>query len=81
MEDNVVYPLLFKSSDEKVKNLAMKFSRKINIIGKVLANYKNTWPDAISIQTSPSLFILQTNELFDVLAARIKKEDDELYNL
>jgi len=58
MEDNVVYLLLLKSSDEKVKNLPMKFPRVINIIGKVLVNYKIIDLDAISIPANPSLFIL-----------------------
>jgi iron-sulfur cluster repair protein YtfE (RIC family) len=80
MEDNIVYPILLKSADEKVKTLAQKFSAEMGTISIVLKRYRNNWPNAESIQQNPKIFIIETNELFGVLSKRIESEDNELYN-
>jgi len=79
MEDNALYPKLLNSADASVKSLAKKFQDEMGGIGKALDAYKHTWSNALEIQKDPNAFIQQTKELFDALAKRINRENNELY--
>ncbi len=79
MEDKVLYPKLLGHSDERVKSLANRFIDEMGGIGKAVNAYKSKWPSPLHIQKDPSDFIEQTKGIFDALAKRIEKENNELY--
>ena len=79
MEDKALYPKLLEHSDERVKSMAKRFIDEMGGIGKAVKAYKDKWPSALQIQKDPSDFIEQTKGIFDALAKRIEKENNELY--
>jgi len=79
MEDNTLYPKLLNNPDASVKSLAKRFQDEMGGIGKALDAYKGTWRNALEIQKDPNGFIQQTKGIFDALAKRINRENNELY--
>jgi hemerythrin-like domain-containing protein len=81
MEDKYLYPLLLRSKDSKLHQMADDFSTEMGDIGKVLKNYINEWGSITSLAGNPIKFINESNEIFRALKNRIKKEEKELYPL
>ena len=79
MEDNALYPKLLEHSDERVKSMAKRYMDEMGGVGKAVNAYKDKWSTASLIQKNPSGFIEQTKGIFDALAKRITKENNELY--
>lgn len=79
MEDKALYPHLLGHSDEKVKNMARNYMAEMGDIGNTFKGYITKWPDPVSIQHDPDLFIKETKAVVDVLSRRIDKENRELY--
>ncbi|MBL7670954.1 MAG: hemerythrin domain-containing protein [Bdellovibrionaceae bacterium] len=80
-EDRSLYPQLLKSSDPKVKATAEKFQAEMGGIKTVVEAFATKWMDPREIKAHPAAFIKETKGLFDALAKRIEKEDNELYAL
>ncbi len=81
MEDKALYPRLLEHSDERVKSMAKRFIDEMGSLGEAVNAYKNKWPSALPIQKDPSDFIDQTKGIFDALAKRIERENNELYKM
>jgi len=81
MEDNSLYPRLLASKDEEIKKIARQFIEEIGGIAPVFNNYINKWPNPASIESNPSEFVNETNELFNALKNRIDRENNILYPL
>lgn len=81
LEDQVLYPQLINHSDEKIKETAKRFVDQMGGIADALKDYKNKWSNAIKIQKAADDFINDTKGIFDALAKRIEKENNELYVL
>jgi hemerythrin-like domain-containing protein len=79
MEDRALYPELMNSTDPDVKSLAEKFHAEMGGIRDVVEAYAKKWSTASAIQADPSGFVQETKSLFDALATRIEKENNELY--
>ena len=79
MEDKALYPRLLAHSDERVEAMARKFIDEMGGIGEAVKAYKNKWSNVLEIQKGPGDFIEQTKAVFDALAKRIEKEDNELF--
>jgi len=79
IEDKSLYPKLFEHSDERVKSMAKKFNDEMGGIAEAVTAYKNQWPNSMAIQQDPGTFITQTKGVFDALAKRIDRENNELY--
>ena len=81
MEDQILYPKLLGQADEETKSVARRFIAEMGGIGNSIDAYEKKWLPASEIQKDPSGFIEQTKSVFDVLAARIEKENNEMYEL
>ncbi len=81
MEDKALYPRLLEYSDERIKSMAKRFIDEMGGLGEVVKSYNNTWSSALPIQKNPSDFIVQTKGIFDALAKRIERENNELYKI
>ncbi len=80
-EDEDLYPMLLDHKDEKVRSMAQDFITKMGGIKKVYSDYNDKWKTVAAIKDSPDSFISDTRGLIEALAARIEKEDNQLYAL
>ncbi|MBF0315426.1 MAG: hemerythrin domain-containing protein [Oligoflexia bacterium] len=81
MEDNVLYPDLLKNSDEKVRNLATRYSSEMGGMKAAVEKYNSKWITAKNIEDNAAIFLSETKDLFNVLGKRIDRENSELYPL
>ncbi len=81
MEDKALYPQMLGHSDERVRDKARKFMEEMGGLRGAVNAYKKKWPSALPIQNDPADFISQTKGIFDALANRIERENNELYKM
>ncbi len=81
MEDKALYPQMLEHSDDRVRSMARKFMDEMGGLGEAVNAYKAKWPSALPIQDDPDEFISQTKGIFDALANRIERENNELYEM
>lgn len=81
MEDDALYPALFRHPDKKVRSLAKKYFKEMGGISAEFKRYVAKWSQVITVQKNPDDFISETRGVFDGLLRRIDKEDNELYTL
>ena len=81
IEDKLLYPILIKSTNHKVKTTAAVFSEEMGSIAKELGLYLGKWTTSISIANGSEGFMKETKELISVLLKRIEREDNELFPL
>ena len=80
-EDQALYPKLISHNDAKIKNLAKQYVTEMGGIKSAFEAYQQRWSSPQKIQANPATFVQETRGVFDVLAKRIYKEDNELYPL
>lgn len=80
-EDNALYPQLLAHTDAKIKGLASQFQKEMGGIKDAFEGYIRKWSTPQTIQADAKTFVTETNGVFQVLAKRIEKEDNELYPL
>ncbi|MCP4459674.1 MAG: hemerythrin domain-containing protein [Cytophagales bacterium] len=81
MEDKSLYPNLLSHADEQVRSTAKKYIDEMGDIGIAVNSYKDQWSNPSKIQNDPATFIEQTNGIFNALAKRIERENNELYKI
>ncbi len=81
MEDQSLYPRLMESDNTALRDLSKKYNSEMGHIKGEFENYMSAWPSYKAIEESPDRFISETKAIFEVLGARIAKEDKELYPL
>jgi len=81
MEDKHLYPDFFKHSDEKIRKVALDFSDEMGGIAPHIQEFRDKWSCANEIKNNPEEFISETRGIFEALAKRIDREDNELYPL
>jgi hemerythrin-like domain-containing protein len=81
MEDDVLYPELQKSSNEKVRKIAQQFFDEMGGLKKNFIDYVHHWPNTEAIKNNAEDFVNETRGIFNALGNRIKREDNELYPL
>jgi hemerythrin-like domain-containing protein len=79
MEDDGLYPTLAKSMDRNVRNIATQFQAEMGNLKPILERYAKKWTTPTAIQSAPQDFCGDTKRLFEALAKRIEKENNELY--
>ena len=80
-EDSHLYPELAKSSNEKLRTVATRFSKEMGPIANAFIGYVEKWPTPTAIKSNPAGFVTDTKSVMSVLKERIKKETQELYPL
>ncbi|MBE9502665.1 MAG: hemerythrin domain-containing protein [Proteobacteria bacterium] len=81
VEDRNLYPELLNHDDENIRATAKRFIDEMGGIADAFKTYVNKWPHSKTIQDNPGDFITETKGIFNALAARISKEDNELYSM
>jgi hemerythrin-like domain-containing protein len=78
-EDSTLYPDMLKHKNEKVKTLANKYNSEMSGIKGAFDAYAKKWLSTAAVEKDHAGFIKETKGLFEVLAKRIDKENNELY--
>lgn len=81
MEDNALYPRLMNHKDPQVATLASRYMSEMGGIKSAFLDYSQRWRVADAVERAPQAFIEETRVIFDALARRIHREDNELYPL
>jgi len=81
MEDEILYPKLLKQSDEKIQSITKDFIAEMGGIENAFHDYQKKWSNYSEIQNDPERFIKRTKAVFNVLAERIKKEEQIMYKI
>jgi hemerythrin-like domain-containing protein len=79
MEDEGLYPSLGKSTDPNVRKLATQYQTEMGNLLPAVGNYAKKWSTPMQIEAAPSDFCKETKGLFEALAKRIERENNELY--
>jgi len=80
-EDESLYPALLRHPNKKIVKLTKQFQREMGGLLHEFQNYIKKWPNAVAVQNNLDEFVNETARIFDALAYRIDKEDNELYSL
>ncbi len=81
IEDKSVYPLLLEHTDDVIKSTTQRFIDEMGNIKEVIEDYFTKWSNAQVIHKDAASFIEETKGIFDALAKRIEKENNELYKM
>lgn len=80
MEDQSLYPRLLESDDPELRALAQRFVDEMGGIAATFEDYVKAWGQS-SIEGDPQSFARQSQAVFDALADRIARENEQLYPL
>jgi len=78
-EDDFLYPSLKNSSDQKHREIGVRFSQEMSGIADRFFSYKSQYLAASKIKENPDKFIQDTKVIFDILMKRLRTEDKSLY--
>lgn len=80
-EDTILYPQLIRSGDGKTAALAHLFAAETGAIAPQFEDFVRRWSGPTAIDAMFDLFRDEATMLFAALAARIERENDQLYPL
>lgn len=78
-EDKILYPELVANKDGAVSALARRYSAEMQVTTKAVVAYNDKWATPSAIKTNPKDFVSETRAVLNILADRIKRENNELY--
>lgn len=81
MEDSALYPKCAVAEDPKLRHVALSFQTEMGDLSKKFDAYKHSWAGPIAIGRDPAAFVAATREILSLLKARVKREEDSLYDL
>lgn len=81
MEDELFYPALLRHPDDKIVKKTRQFQEEMGGLLDEFNKYINKWTDAAAVRNNSDEFNKKTRKIFNALAYRIEKEDNELYPL
>lgn len=79
MEDKFMYPKLAESTDEMVRNLAIRYQNQMGGIAQNFVVYKDKYNTKSEVLEGASKIKLETDKIFQEIRNRIQKEENELY--
>ena len=81
LEDDRLYPLLYRHVDERVRTTARALREGFGVIYAGLEVFLAVWMRPGALEEDPRHFTDQTRPLLSALRQRITRENDELYAL
>jgi hypothetical protein len=81
IEDSTLYPKYAIHDDPKLRHVALSFQTEMGDLSKRFDTYKHSWAGPIAIGRDPAGFVAATREILTLLKARVKREEDSLYDL
>jgi len=80
-EDTVLYPLLMNDRDRETAKLAGRFCDETSALAQHFEDFARRWSGPTVIAGMFDYFRLEATALFATLAARIERENDQLFPL
>lgn len=80
-EDDVLYPKLNISTDQKVRLTTERFINEMGGLSKAFDEYRNLYKRSSQIKDKPEAFIRDTQKIMEALWKRVQKENEDLYLL
>jgi iron-sulfur cluster repair protein YtfE (RIC family) len=80
-EDTVLYPLLMNGGDREIAELAGRFCDETSTLAQHFEEFARRWSGPTVIAGMFDYFRLEATALFATLAARIERENDQLFPL
>lgn len=80
-EDKYLYPKLLQSSDIKLNSFGKKYYEQMKEVTKAYENYKLKYNTVTKIKQNMDGFNEDTKQVFNILSARVDKEEKELHPL
>ena len=81
IEDSSLYPKYAIHNDARLRQVAMSFQAEMGNLSKKFDAYKHAWAGPLAIGRDPAGFVAATREMLALLKARVKREEDSLYDL
>lgn len=80
-EDQSLYPRAAESADTNMASVAKQFQREMGGLSETYLTFASRWQTPSAIGGNPAGFKSETEGVFKALAARINRENRELYPL
>ena len=80
-EDKFLYPSLSQSSDDTVRQMAMRFEQDMGGLAAIFMAYKEAFMTPTKIKADIPKFRHETERVIGALLERLQREDKELYPL
>jgi Hemerythrin HHE cation binding domain. len=81
MEDKALYPKFLSSEEAKIREIAEDFIFEMGDLRKVFGDYHNKWNSNLKIKDQFGEFSRETQTILGALTKRIKREEQELYDV
>jgi len=81
LEDNSLYPRCLRDDDSRLRQVALRFQSEMGDLGTRFDSYKKSWPGPLAIARDPAAFVADTFVVLDLLRARVRREEDEFYDI
>ncbi len=81
IEDSTLYPKYAVHDDARLRHVALTFQTEMGNLSKRFDAYKHAWAGPLAIGRDPTGFVAATREMLALLKARVKREEDSLYDL
>lgn len=80
-EDQFLYPALQKSKNPDLQKMAASFQEQMGGLAELVQEYWTKWNMPGAVAKDSSAFTTATKDLLTLLAKRIDRENNELYEL
>ena len=81
IEDSTLYPKYVVHDDTRLRQMALSFQTEMGDLSKRFDAYKHAWAGPLAIGRDPAAFVAATREMLALLKARVRREEDSLYDL
>ncbi|TAN67556.1 MAG: hemerythrin domain-containing protein [Magnetospirillum sp.] len=81
IEDSTLYPKYAAHTDARLRQVALSFQTEMGNLSTRFDAYKHAWAGPLAIGRDPAAFVAATREILTLLKARVKREEDSLYDL
>ncbi|CAA7627489.1 hemerythrin domain-containing protein [Magnetospirillum sp. SS-4] len=81
IEDSTLYPKYAAHADPRLRQVALSFQTEMGNLSGLFDAYKRDWAGPLAIGRDPEGFIRATRDMLALLKARVKREEDGLYDL
>jgi hypothetical protein len=81
IEDSTLYPKYVMHDDPHLRQVALSFQTEMGNLSALFDAYKRDWAGPLAIGRNPEAFIKATRDMLGLLKARVKREEDGLYDL
>jgi hemerythrin-like domain-containing protein len=80
-EDKFLYPDLFNSANNEIKDLAQRYNKEMGSLSEEYTDFKNNYNVGNKLKGKEAVFLSDAKKIIEILKRRISKENTELYRI